>query len=264
MAQGDQKFRPRRCWWRMLKMIYVGDNFEILVTDLRCRFRVFILRKSPTWRAMSSTLWFSHRHLKPVTIIKSPTKPCHQHHWDQSFKSKLHFQFRNLIDLCLKFHVTRLVYTVHNIEKWWESHAFWGILYYLLYSKSSDGLVECFKSNNPLVNRSLSIERCVCENLQLLGLSECWIIIATAKWIHIEFSTINWNCLIIFTETSYQILLSMKSALIPVVDEISRNIRVQALLFRNPLKNLWTENLLGLVRWIARHKFMPKNSFSVS
>ena len=45
MAQGEQQFRPRRCCWQMLEMIYVGDNFEILVTDLRCRWPSFYIKK---------------------------------------------------------------------------------------------------------------------------------------------------------------------------------------------------------------------------
>ena len=68
-----------RCCWCTLKMVCVGDNLEMLMTDLRC-FDLFCIRKS-------SKSWFCHRHLKSVTIIQSSTWPCHQHYCHHQLKT---------------------------------------------------------------------------------------------------------------------------------------------------------------------------------
>ena len=38
--------RLHRCWWRMLETKSVGDNFEILVTDLRCWWPILYIEKA--------------------------------------------------------------------------------------------------------------------------------------------------------------------------------------------------------------------------
>ena len=72
-----------RCWWRMLKTKYVGDNFEMLVTvvaDFVTNILYLLALASGTnIQKMSPISKFCHQHPKIVTNIKPPTSTCHQH-----------------------------------------------------------------------------------------------------------------------------------------------------------------------------------------
>ena len=58
----------------MLETVYVNENFLMSVTELR--FLSSIFRTLIWWKKK----WFSIRHLKLITMIKSPVQRCHRNH----------------------------------------------------------------------------------------------------------------------------------------------------------------------------------------
>ena len=63
------KVRLHRCWWRMLEMKCVGDNFEILVTDLRCYWQFY-------WEYHQN---YEKNSVTNIMVLSSISKNCHHH-----------------------------------------------------------------------------------------------------------------------------------------------------------------------------------------
>ena len=86
----DQSTVLHRCWWRMLETKYVGDNFEMLVTEMLADFVTNILyllalASGTNIQKMSPISKFCNQHPKIFTNIKSQTSNCHQHLCSQNF-----------------------------------------------------------------------------------------------------------------------------------------------------------------------------------
>ena len=118
--------RQKRCWWRMLAMQCVGNNFEMMMTDLMHLKITNAMKKSPREG-------FCHQHLKCVTILKSPTSSYLSFYLSHLFIIVSNYLSRNkirvqpnwfIIMIAKNPFLLHIVY--HQISKFtklWKNHA---------------------------------------------------------------------------------------------------------------------------------------------